>query len=136
IHALWTLEGLDAVDKDILFSAMNDDDAQVRRAAIWISEPYIRKNDTQVIDRLAAFKSDPSYDVRTQLLLSLSYNKGKQAQSIIEDLMAQNQDNEMLVASKAALEQTENIKMYGARLGMLAAANRNSVLQGAAIFRS
>lgn len=136
IHALWTLEGLNAIDKDILLTAMNDQDAQVRRAAIWISEPYIKKNDAQIISRLAELKADSSYDVRTQLLLSLSYNKGDKAQSIVKDLMAQNQDNEMMVATAAALEMNENVKTYGIRLGNLATANRNLVLQGASIFRS
>ena len=136
IHALWTLEGLNAIDIDVLLAAMNDPDAQVRKAAIWISEPYIKKNDVQIINRLAELKADSSYDVRTQLLLSLSYNKADRAQSIVKDLMAQNQDNEMLVATGAALERNENIKMYGSRLGNLADVNRTSVLKGASIFRS
>ena len=136
IHALWTLEGLNAIDIDVLLAAMNDQDAQVRRAAIWISEPYIKKNDAQIINKLAELKADSSYDVRTQLLLSLSYNKADRAQSIIKDLMAQNQDNEMLVATASTLERNQNIKAYGNRLGTLATANRNMVLQGAAIFRS
>lgn len=136
IHALWTLEGLNAIDKDILLTAMNDQDANVRRAAVWISEPYIRENDGQILSRLAELKTDVSYDVRTQLLLSLSYNKDGKAQSIVQDLMAQNQDNEMLVAASAALERNENVKTYGIRLGNLTTANRNLVLQGASIFRS
>lgn len=136
IHALWTLEGLNAINKDILLAAMNDQDAQVRRAAIWISEPYIRRNDEQIISRLADLKTDPDYDVRTQLLLSLSYNKEAKAQSIIKDLMDQNQDNEMLVGTAAALERNENTKMYGSKLAALPTTNRNLVLQGAAIFRS
>lgn len=136
IHALWTLEGLNAIDKDVLLAAMNDQDAQVRRASIWISEPYIKKNDAQIINKLAELNADSSYDVRTQLLLSLSYNKGDKAKSIVKDLMAQNQDNEMLVATAAALEMNENVKTYGTRLGNLAATNRNLVLQGASIFRS
>jgi glucose/arabinose dehydrogenase len=48
IHALWTLEGLDALDKDILYTAMKDENSQVRKAAVWISETYIKKNDEQM----------------------------------------------------------------------------------------
>ena len=136
IHALWTLEGIGAIDKNILLAAMNDQDANVRKAAIWISEPYIMENDGQILSRLAELKTDISYDVRTQLLLSLSYNKEVKAQSIVKDLMTQNQDNEMLLATAAALERNENVKTYGIRLGNLATSNRNLVLQGASIFRS
>jgi putative membrane-bound dehydrogenase-like protein len=136
IHALWTLEGLNAIDKDILLKAMNDQDAQVRKAAIWISEPFIKKNDAQIVNKLAELKTDSSYDVRMQLLLSLSYNKGEKAKSVVNDLMAQNQDNEIFVATAAVLEKNDNIKMYGNKLANLSAGNRTSVLQGASIFRS
>ncbi len=136
IHALWTLEGLNAMDKDILLASMDDSDPQVRKAAVWISEPYIRRNDEQILNKLSGLKADPSYDVRTQLLLSLSYNKGPAAGQIVKELMAQNQDSEMLVAAEAALQRTENIRLYGSRLGTLSAVNRNMVLKGASIFRA
>src|SRR6476659_3346181 len=38
IHALWTLEGLNAIDRNTLFTAFADPDAEVRKAAVWISE--------------------------------------------------------------------------------------------------
>ena len=50
LHALWTLEGLDALDKELLFSLMQSPDAQLRTAAIWNSEPFIKKNDPQVLN--------------------------------------------------------------------------------------
>ncbi len=136
IHALWTLEGLQAIDKGILLSAMDDADPQVRKAAVWISEPYIKKNDEEIINRLANLKADPDYGVRVQILLSLSYNKGAQSQAIIKELIAQNRDNEMITATLGALERTENIRTYGSRLGTLAVADRNLVLKGASIYRS
>ena len=136
IHALWTLDGLNATDKDILLSSMLDSDEQVRKAAIWISEPFIKANDEEIINRLETLKADPSYDVRSQLLLSLSYNKGAKVQAIIKDLISQNSDSDMLTGIVGALERTENIKTYGNRLGSLAAADRDRVIKGAAIYRS
>lgn len=136
IHALWTLEGLNAIDKDVLLSAMDDENEQVRRAAIWISERYIKDNDPIILTKLDKLKADTSYDVRTQLLLSLSYNKTDKARAIIKDMLEQKLDNEMLVAAAGALERTKNIKAYGSRLGNLAAGDRNLVLHGASIFRS
>ena len=47
IHALWTLEGLNAINKSTLFDAFTDPDAQVRKAAVWISEMYIKKKDEE-----------------------------------------------------------------------------------------
>lgn len=48
IHALWTLGGLNAVDRDVLFQAFNDRDAQVRKTAVWISETYLKQDDAQI----------------------------------------------------------------------------------------
>ncbi len=59
LHALWTLEGLGAIDKNILFTAMKDEDGQVRRAAVWISESYLKNNDQEVLNNLALLKNDP-----------------------------------------------------------------------------
>ncbi|MEJ7778203.1 MAG: hypothetical protein WKF68_01335 [Daejeonella sp.] len=136
IHALWTLEGLDSADSEVLLNAMNDDDAQVRKAAVWISELYIKKNDAQILKKLDELRSDPDFNVRTQILLSLSVNKGDLARGISRKLIDQNQDNEMLVASEAAMQRSDSIKVYGSRLGNLTAVNRNLVLKGAATFRS
>jgi mono/diheme cytochrome c family protein len=135
IHALWTLEGLDAIDEETLLTALGDPNAQVRRAAVWISEPFIKKNDEKIISRLAMLKSDPSYDVRTQLLLSLYQNK-KITQPLINFILEENKNNEMILATAAALERNENIKSYGRRLGSLSAENRDLVIKGSVIFRS
>ncbi len=136
IHALWTLEGLNSIDKDILLKAMADEDPQVRKAAIWISEPYIKEGDVQILSKIGDLLADADYNVRTQILLSLSVNKGEQSRSMARKLMSENQDNEMLKAVESALQRTDSIRVYGARLGTLAAVNRNLVLKGAVTYRS
>jgi glucose/arabinose dehydrogenase len=136
IHALWTLEGLNSADKETLLTAMNDDDPQVRKAAIWISEPFIKLNDDQILKRIDELRSDPDYNVRTQILLSLSVNKSEPARVIARKLMAENRDNEMLAGAEAAMQRSDSIKVYGSRLGNLTVVNRNLVLKGAATYRS
>ena len=44
LHALWTLEGLNEINKDIIYATLKDADPQIRKAAIWISERYIKRN--------------------------------------------------------------------------------------------
>src|SRR5690606_30183075 len=51
-------------------------------------------------------------------------------------LMAENPNNEMLKATQASLDQTENIRNYGVRLGSLPASDREHVLKGSEIFRA
>jgi glucose/arabinose dehydrogenase/mono/diheme cytochrome c family protein len=136
IHALWTLDGLGASDKTVLLKAMDDEDAEVRKAAIWISESFIRNGDEQVIDKLQKMEGDDSYAVRTQLLLSLNYANGDKTNTIVKDLLAKNPKNEMFAAVESSLERNEAIKSLGKRLGSLETADRKRVIDGATIFRS
>lgn len=136
IHALWTLEGLNAIDKEVLTAALKDESAQVRRTAIWISQPYFEKNDEEMIAQAGLLQTDPDYDVRTQLLLSLYNSKSEQAQAIVKALIDSNSGNEMIAATKRALDKNETVKTYGLRLGNLDAGERNLILSGKEIFKS
>jgi mono/diheme cytochrome c family protein len=136
IHALWTLEGLEAVDKPTLFTAFTDKDPQVRKTAVWISEKYIQKNDEEVIEKLAALKDDPSADVRIQLSLSLRSNTAEKPQAIVKDLLAANPDNELMQFSYTTFTETQ--KMLAAeqeRTRNLSPADRALVTKGATIFK-
>ena len=136
IHALWTLEGLDALDKEVLIRAMDDEDAQVRRTAVWVSEPFLKANDAALIEKAAQLKDDPNDDVQVQLLLSLYASSSDQAQSIVQEILDQHPNHEMLVATKDALDKNEGVKEFGSKLGNLAQADRDLILQGANIFKS
>jgi glucose/arabinose dehydrogenase/mono/diheme cytochrome c family protein len=136
IHALWTLEGLDAISPDMLTAAFKDPDAQVRKTAVWIAERYFESNDNSMIEKAAALTNDPSYDVRVQLLLSLYNSKSSKAKAIIDEILAKNTGNEMIAATKSALDKNENVRTFGSRLGELDAESRKLVIKGAAIFKS
>jgi len=136
IHALWTLEGLDAINKDILAAAFQDQEAQVRKTAVWIAERYFEANENSMIEKAAALVNDPSYDVRVQLLLSLYNSKSPKAKEIISEILTKNADNEMITATKSALDKNENVRTFGSRLGQLDAESRKLVINGAAIFKS
>ncbi len=136
LHALWTLEGLDALDKELLLALIKAEDAQLRRAAVWNSEPFLKNNDEQVLTALASLKADPSYDVRTQLLLSLSRSTSPKARTIAQDLVAMNLGNEMLSGVQATLQKNEDIRTYGAKLGSLDPASRKMIMEGANTFKS
>jgi len=136
IHALWTLEGLEALDKDVILTALQHQHPQVRRTAVWLSEPYLKQNDGQMIGAVGQLLDDASYDVRVQLLLSLYSSKAGKAQPLVGELLARNPDNPMLQATKAALDKNEDVRTFGARLGNLPKEDRSLVLGGAAIFKS
>jgi mono/diheme cytochrome c family protein len=75
IHALWTLNGMHSLTKELLVDTYKDADAQVRKTAVWASEYFMDlKNNSFVLSKLDALKTDPSADVRFQLALSLRFN--------------------------------------------------------------
>lgn len=136
LHALWTLEGLEAIDKDLVFTALKDTDPQVRRAAVLISERYIKQDDDQVVEALRSLRTDPSYDVRTQLVLSLHAGKSAKANGLASEIIEQSANNEMLVSAQKSLLKNDAVKTYGSRLGRLEPEERKMVLAGANTFKT
>ncbi len=70
IHALWTLQGLDALPKEIIVTATKDAAPRVRRAAVQLAEPWLGKGDADIVKTLAAMPTDADAQVRIQLFLA------------------------------------------------------------------
>lgn len=69
MHALWTLEGLDALDADLVLAGLGDESPEVREQAIRIGESYL--SDRRVVDRMMEMTGDPDDRVRFQLACTL-----------------------------------------------------------------
>src|SRR3546814_6774352 len=81
-----------------------DEDQQVRKAAVWISEMYIKQDDPRILGKLEPLIKDTSADVRFQLSLSLRYSRSPHALEMIEKLIADHPRNEVLTASRKKYE--------------------------------
>lgn len=136
IHALWTLDGLDAIDKETLKLALNDKDAQVRKTAVWITEPELIKGNGEWLEEVAKLKNDPDYDVRVQVYLSMSLSGAEMAKKTMEDIVQLNPGNEMITAVKESVEKNDLVKNLSKRLGNLDEDVADRVLDGAVIFRT
>jgi mono/diheme cytochrome c family protein len=73
LHALWTLEGLDAITPDILRTAMKDEHAQVRASGIRVAESLLKKGDTALIADIQALKADKDPTVVLQTLYTAKH---------------------------------------------------------------
>lgn len=136
IHALWTLEGMNALDKPTLRLALSDKDARVRKTAVWISEMFIAKNDTEVIDNLSKMTSDTSADVKIQLSLSLRSSKSPAAQKIVKALLDSNKYNSMMQFSYATfLDAQKGREEESKRTKNLGPAERKLIADGGIIFK-
>ena len=73
MHALWTLEGLGAADADFVREQMSASSAQLRRAAIRVSETLITNGDESLVKHIVRMADDPDPEVATQALLTARF---------------------------------------------------------------
>ncbi len=71
LHALWTLDGLNALDRNTVQRALSDESPHVRTAAVRVSESWLRRGDQKMLDEVTARLEDSSPRVRRQLAASL-----------------------------------------------------------------
>jgi glucose/arabinose dehydrogenase/mono/diheme cytochrome c family protein len=138
IHALWTLNGMHSLTKELLVDTYKDADAQVRKTAVWASEYFMDpKNNSFVLRKLDALKTDPSADVRFQLALSLRFNDDYKAQSMINYMLKKYPNNDILVTSIKTYQ--ESVAIEKARIAKEKSMNQATQLvmeEGASIFNS
>ena len=98
MHALWTLDGLEAVDTPLLAEKLKDSDGRVRAAAIRIAEPLIRKNDPPVSigGRLHALAADPDPNVVIQYCMSFFYLNPPGAMDQVKSAVAAHPKNTVI----------------------------------------
>ncbi|MEW4922869.1 c-type cytochrome [Algibacter sp. 2305UL17-15] len=99
LHALWTLDGLDAIGEAILLNALEDEDSRVKQAAIRLSEPYLKTNNKEIFKALTALKNDADVNVPNQLILSLGTHKTDETKAVIKDIMDAYPENEVILVS-------------------------------------
>lgn len=83
LHALWSLEGLGALNEADLLAATHDADEHVRRAAVLLAEP--RQKDSEPLrTAVIHLADDPALSVRYQVALSL----GEVPEAAVQSLAA------------------------------------------------
>jgi glucose/arabinose dehydrogenase/mono/diheme cytochrome c family protein len=106
LHALWTLEGLSAIDQQLLVTALADQDVEIRKAAIRLCEPFLKENNEKILTELQKLKNDQVAGVRIQLAISLRYSNNHMAIALIKALQTENAANILLtkVAARSLQE--------------------------------
>jgi len=97
LHALWTLEGLDAVETDLLIQGFSDKDARIRAAAIRISES-VMNTDRALDSHIAKLAVDEDPEVVIQTLLSISRVAHPDAGPLTESIVSTHRDNKSITS--------------------------------------
>jgi glucose/arabinose dehydrogenase/mono/diheme cytochrome c family protein len=88
VHALWTLDGVGALDKPTVLAALGDADARVCAAAVRVAEKFLKPTaDAAILGKLASLAARPEPAVRLQLALSLGEAKTPAADASVRALL-------------------------------------------------
>ena len=78
MHALWTLEGMDVIDRALLVEKFRDADPRVRMAAVRISERLLRQGDDALLTKLEPLAADRDPNVVAQVVLTAGFSTKKE----------------------------------------------------------
>jgi mono/diheme cytochrome c family protein len=90
LHALWTLEGLDALEPSLVLEKLKDPDPHLRMAAIRASETLYKKGDHSMVAAISALAEDPDPNVVVQVMLTASYLKWPDWGNLVSTTTASN----------------------------------------------
>ncbi|WP_240975436.1 DUF7133 domain-containing protein [Chitinophaga fulva] len=135
LHALWTLEGLQSIDENLLAIALKDTHAQIRKAAINISEQYLKQHDDNILQLLSPLVNDPDNDVQLQLAATLSRYNGDNAGALVKELMLHSTNRKNLEDVTRLIEKNRSRKLFGIDLAGLTDKDKTIVLKGRETFQ-
>jgi putative membrane-bound dehydrogenase-like protein len=92
LHALWTLEGMNALQSPLIKNALKDSVAGIRENAVKLAELHL-KDDPALGSDLIALQNDKAIKVRFQLLLTLGAINSAQAAEVRNRLLFGDMEN-------------------------------------------
>ncbi|QDT92885.1 PVC-type heme-binding CxxCH protein [Gimesia algae] len=132
LHALWTLDGLNALSADLLLKALKDPQAGIREQAIRLSEKQAQDS-PELSKAVLALTSDPEYRVQLQLAFSLGEFDNQAAIAGLTKLVdSPNYDGDMQVAvltSSAQIAGPLAVNFLNAAEGTLSGSKRSLVIE-------
>jgi mono/diheme cytochrome c family protein len=107
-HALWTLEGLDALKMEMIKKLMKDSDYHMRIQAIRASESLHKKGHQSLVNSYKKLAEDPNVNVVIQAMLTLNKLGANNIKNIVKGTMADNNAKGVQVVGSQILEQIAN----------------------------
>jgi glucose/arabinose dehydrogenase/mono/diheme cytochrome c family protein len=107
-HALWTLEGLGALDLALVREQMKDSSTRMRVQAIRASETLYKAGTRALAEDYRAMAKDPDPDVAIQALLTAHLFKLSDSESLINETMASNKARGVQEIGQRVLQRIAN----------------------------
>ncbi len=134
VHALWTLEGLGALDAAVVRAGLADANAAMRVQALRASETLYKAGDASFAKEYRALSKDPDTEVAIQALLTLSLFKPPDLGSIVQGAQASNSAAGITHVGRRMLEPSPSLTFGGRPSGSLTAAQQAVLQRGATVY--
>jgi cytochrome c5 len=121
IHALWTLEGLDALNKSLIIDKLFDNDKRVQIMAIRLSEASLKAGEQDFIKLFEKISTNGDYEINNQIALSLRFSKLDEASDLLVAIKDKFKNNQIIVHSvnESLKKEDENIVKLQAKVDSL-----------------
>ncbi|HEX9368260.1 MAG TPA: c-type cytochrome [Vicinamibacterales bacterium] len=135
-HAMWTLEGLGALDAALVRDAMKDANPRMRVQALRVSETLYKAGDKSFADDYRALTKDPDPNVVIQAMLSASLFKLKDLPDVVKAAQASNTAKGVALVGARLLAPAGAFGGGGGRRGTLTPVEEKRVQQGSDVFNA
>ncbi|QEH39132.1 Cytochrome c [Aquisphaera giovannonii] len=133
VHALWTLEGLGALDAGLVRAAIASDDPRMRIQGARLSESLHKAGDKSLASNVRALAADPDPSVAVQALLTLHHLKVPEAAAVIRSTSQKSQSRGVREIGPRLLQQPGNRDEFA---GFRFTADQRRLLErGSAIYK-
>lgn len=99
IHALSTLEGLDALDVDLVREKLDDEDRRVKLVALRLADAFLEQGDTSLLSKLEELSNSRYVEIVNQVALTLRYSKDEKATELLNTIKTKYAENEVVAHS-------------------------------------
>jgi mono/diheme cytochrome c family protein/glucose/arabinose dehydrogenase len=112
-HALWTLEGLGALDAALVRAQMKDASPRMRIQSIRASETLYKSGDRSFAEDYRALTKDPDANVAIQAIMTLNTLKVADAPAVIRATLEANKARGVQLVANAILNPSTNVGRGG-----------------------
>ena len=132
-HALWTLEGLGALDAALVREALHDPEPRMRIQALRASETLYKAGDRSFDNDYRTLLKDADADVSIQAMLTMNVLKVPDTAGAVQAVMAGNKTRGVQFVGERIVSAAAAAARGGGRVG-LTPEHQNALERGAAIY--
>lgn len=135
VHALWTLEGLGALDATLVREQMRDTSPRMRMHAMRASETLYKKGDKSLATDYRRLTKDADTDVVIQAMLTMNVLKVPDAAASVREAVAAQKARGVQLVGGQILTPAAELGVSGVGIRTFNAEQRVVMERGASIFR-